>query len=795
MIYLLMKKLISTGAKLLKHILPLMFVGIFCGSLYAQQLKQTVRGTVVDKVSQTPIIGATIVVLNSSPVIGAATDANGMFILKNVSVGRQTIKVTYMGYKAATLSNLVINSGKEVVLNINIEEEIIEAKEAVVKANIIKTKPLNDMATVSTRTFSVEETQKFAAAVNDPARMATSFAGVVGGHDGNNMISIRGNSPNALLWRMEGVEIPNPNHFSSVGTSGGGISILSAQLLANSDFMTGAFAAEYGNALGGVFDLKLRKGNNQKREYTFQAGVLGVDFATEGPIKKGYDGSYLINYRYSTLSLLELMGLNLTGDATTNFQDLAFNVSLPSKKMGTFGVYGMGGLSTQTAQSKKDTTTWIEDPFKQFEVDFKANTGVFGVNNTKLIRSKSVLKSAIVFSGTDNSVTEQKLNTLYQNRLNYDQSYKQTKLTLTSTLTHKVDAKNSLRTGFICNILGYNFTQKQFIDSLAILQTLINNNGNTQTMQAYAQWQHKLNNRLSTNIGLHTLHLALNNSYSIEPRTSIKYDVTAGSYIALGYGLHGQIQPLGTYFAQNNGSLINKNIGISKAHHYVLTYDFSVTTNTHIKLEAYYQDLFNIPVSKDLSKNFSLVNSVEGFTTMPLANNGKARNYGLEITAERFLHKNFYYLLSASLYQSEYKTQTNVWHNTMFNTNFATTFTGGKEWNLKNKNRVLGVNTKLVYVGGMRYTPIDEVASVAKGRVVYDELKPFSIKNPNYFRVDFRVSLKRNYTRLTSTVSLDLQNATNRANVGGQYYDENAQKVKYWYQTGLIPVLAYKIEF
>ncbi|HSH64445.1 MAG TPA: TonB-dependent receptor, partial [Bacteroidia bacterium] len=327
---------------------------VFTSTLYSQILTQTIRGTVVDKVSQVTLPGATVILINSNPQVGVSTDQDGKFQLNNVPVGKQSIKITFLGYKEINLPDLAVNSGKELVLNIQLEEDIQAINEVVVTDKVEKNKPLNEMSTVSTRTFSVEETQKFAAAANDPLRMALAFAGVVSGGDFNNMISIRGNSPNGLLWYMEGVEIPNPNHFSNVGTSGGGISILSSQLLSNSDFSTGAFAAEYGNALSGVLDLKLRKGNSRKQEYTVQLGVLGADVSTEGPFKKGYDGSYLINYRYSTLSILGKLGVPL-GDAITNFQDLSLNISLPTKKLGTFGVFGFGGLSEQKSIPVKDS--------------------------------------------------------------------------------------------------------------------------------------------------------------------------------------------------------------------------------------------------------------------------------------------------------------------------------------------------------------------------------------------------------------------------------------------------------
>ncbi|MDP1803149.1 MAG: TonB-dependent receptor, partial [Bacteroidota bacterium] len=395
----------------IKLILAFVLSGIVC-TLNAQTLFQTVRGTVVDKISQTPIPGAVIQVINMEPAMVTTTDENGKFTFINVPVGKQSLNITYLGYKPSALQNLSVNSGKELVLNINLEEDIKQMTEVEVTAKVEKNKPLNEMSTVSTRAFSVEETQKFAAAANDPARMALAFAGVVSGPDGNNMISIRGNSPNGLLWRMEGVEIPNPNHFSNVGTSGGGISILSSQLLNNSDFSTGAFAAEYGNALSGVFDLKLRKGNNQKREYTIQLGVLGADVAAEGPFKKGYDGSYLINYRYSTLSVLGKIGVPL-GDAITNFQDLSFNIYLPTKKVGSFSVFGFGGISDQTTYAKPDSLKWAEDEWLRYSSKFSANTGAVGLTNTKLFNNQSYLKTALVFSGTENGYDENKMQDDY----------------------------------------------------------------------------------------------------------------------------------------------------------------------------------------------------------------------------------------------------------------------------------------------------------------------------------------------------------------------------------------------
>ncbi len=771
-------------------------------SLQAQVLTQTVRGTVLDKISQEPLPGTVVVVINADPVNGAITDAEGQFKLLNVPVGKQTFKLTMTGYKEIMLQNLSVNAGKELVLTVNMEEDINVVSEVVITAKTDKNKPLNEMSAVSARTFSVEETQKFAAAVNDPARMASSFAGVISADDGNNHISIRGNSPNGLQWRMEGVEIPNPNHFSAIGTSGGGISILSTQLLSNSDFSTGAFAAEYGNALSGVFDLKLRKGNNEKREYTLQAGVLGFDFSAEGPFKKGYEGSYLVNYRYSTLSVLDRIGVPL-GDAVTNFQDLSFNISLPAGNAGAFTLFGFGGLSDQRSTAKKDSLLWKEDDYYRLNTRFYSNTGAVGLTHTKLFENKSYLKTVLAISGTQNGDVADKLLEDYTTTARiYDEAYLQSKITLSSVYTKKQTVKSSFRTGIVTNQLNYDLHLSAIEDSTNTMTETIKSKEGSQTIQAFFQWNYKFTPRLTGNVGVHYLAFMLNNSNSIEPRASLKFEVNPRHNLSFGYGLHSQLQTIGLYFVKTqtaDGQTImpNRNMGLSKSHHLVLGYDWNITDHTHIKTEIYYQYLFNVPVSADPKSTYSVLNSLWDYHTEKLVNKGLGKNYGVDLTIERFLHRNLYYLVSASVFESKYKPLTGQWYNTRFNTNYATCVTLGKDWTLseKRKKRIIGFNIKSMYIGGFRYTPIDLPASLVAGETQYVDAQTFGKRNPDYWRLDVRISLKRNYAKATGTLALDLQNATNHKNVGGQYFDSKTGDIKYWYQTPLIPILSYRLEF
>lgn len=781
-----------------KCFLSAFFTIFFAAAGLAQNYTQTLKGTVLDKAVKSPLIGATVVVLGIEPTMGAMTDADGRFRLPAVPVGKHTVRITYLGYKELVVSNVTVNSGKEVELTIEMDEDLLVAKEVVIRARMEKQKPLNELSTVSARTFSVEETQRFAAAVNDPARMASAYAGVNVANDGNNVIVIRGNAPNGLLWRMEGVDIPNPNHFSAVGTSGGGISILSAQLLSNSDFLTGAFAAEYGNALSGVFDLKLRKGNSEKREYTLQAGVLGLDVAAEGPMRLGNQtGSYLVNYRYSTLSILGKLGVNI-GDAVTNFQDLSFNLWMPAGRLGQFTLFGMGGLSNQNYSGKPDSLRWAENADEQYGWNFKANTGVTGLTHSIVLNERTYLKTVVAVSGTQNGQQSDEYQDDYSLRRLFDGSYRQTKTTVSSTLTHKFNARHLLRSGAYINVMQYRFGQQEWDDDAERLVEQLRNTGAATSLDAFAQWQYRATERLTLNAGAHGIYFFLNNTYSLEPRAAVKYAFNERQSLSLGYGLHGQMQPLGVYFIKNeNNELPNRDLGFSKAQHLVLSYDHNLPGNWHIKPELYYQALFNVPISRDEQDAFSMLNVPDGFVAEILRNGGKGRNYGVELTLEKFLTNGFYFLLSGSLFKSEYQGSDGIWRNTRFNTAYVSSLVSGKEWNWnrRHKNRTFGLNLKLTWSGGNRETPIDLAASAEQEKTVYFEDRAFEDQMPYYLRIDTGVRLKRNYQRLTTTLSLDIQNTTNRQNIFGRYYDTRSGAVKYWYQAPMIPVLSYRVEF
>jgi hypothetical protein len=651
---------------------------------------------------------------------------------------------------------------------------------------------------VSARSFSVEETQKYAAAVNDPARMAANFAGVMAGDDGNNQIVIRGNSPSGLLWRMEGLDVPNPNHFAAAGSSGGGISILSAQLLSNSDFVTGAFAAEYGNAMSGVFDLKLRRGNNENREYTLQAGILGMNLAAEGPIAKNYKGSYLVNYRYSTLSILSKIGFSFT-PSTTNFQDLSYNIYLPTRRYGTFTLFSFGGLSNQFYNVVKDSSQWKTESEKYGD-RFISNTGFWGATHQLNISKKSLLKTALGYSVFQGAYNRNYVLQDYSMQNVYDQQNINKKLTLSSVLNQRLNSRCVLRSGIILASIDFSFNEQMREQPLSLMRTTVDARHRTHSLQAFSQMQYKLAEKLTVNAGLHYLLLLLNNSCSIEPRAAIRWDVHAKHTLSLGYGNHSQLQGWGVYFASQTDSAgqkstPNKNLKFSKAHHYVFSHNYAISNTLRLKSELYYQHLYRIPVSVADSNTLSAINVQGDFVRDELINKGTGDNYGLEISLEKQLHRHFYGMLSTSFYQSKYRAANGKQYNTKFNGNAIVNLTTGKDFVASNNRRTLGLHLKVVYAGGYRTTPINLQQSTYHQTTIYYQDSAYVNQLPVYFRTDLRISMKWNRRRLTSTLSLDIQNVTNRMNVYDQLYDVDTRSVKTYYQTGLLPILNYKVEF
>lgn len=785
---------------------------LLTATAFGQSLVQNIRGKVVDEVTAYPLPGATVLLLDSESNRGVSTDANGCFEINEVPVGRQSIMVSFIGYETKTVSNFLLTSAKEVFLEVRLREQVTTMNELLVQLKTDKENAINNMAVVSSRSISIEETERFAGSLGDPARMASAFAGVMSQSDTRNDIVIRGNSPMGVQWRLDGMEIPNPNHFAAMGTTGGPVSMLNNNLLTRSDFLTGAFPAEFGNALSGIFDLNMRSGNNKQREYVGQVGFNGFELGAEGPFGKtgkANKASYLANFRYSTLDVINRLGFDLgTGFAIPKYKDLTFIIDVPGTKLGRFKVIGLWGESLMQLgrQTGKGLTTGFIS--RGTATDFGSSLGFLGLTHVYYFNEKTRIRTTLSGQYAESTTLYDSIYTQPNRTVTvYSGLQSESKLTFTSEFKQKINDKNNYSIGVILDKYMINYVDStNFPEFHRFVQTL-DINGDIFMTRAYAQWQHIFSNKLSVYGGLYYQYFGLNNQITYEPRLSLKWQMSRKSIFTLGYGKHSQTQPKSIYYHQfwdsgtDSYSKTNIDLSLSKSDHYVMGYNLMLNRDLRVKLEAYYQYLYDIPGKRDLNtafdRQFAMVNAGDFFTIPKenfLENNVKGENHGLEFTFEKFLNRGYYFLLTTSLFESKYKPSDGVWRNNAFNGNFVVNVLGGYEISLSEK-AMITIDLKTVLAGGRRYVPFDIERSIATHSAVKNWDRAWENKYDNYFRTDLRLGFKYNIRKVSAEWGVDLQNLTNYKSIFMEEYDVNRGELYQVYQQGFLPMVLFRIQF
>jgi len=763
-------------------ILFFVFSGVVSG-----QNTQAVRGRIIDKNTQAPISDAHVWISIEKNITGTTTDHQGNFIIEKIPVGRHNVYAKALGYEDFVVSNVLVYSVRETVLEIPMIEKEISLGEVTVRPSVDKDLPLNRMATASVRMFSTEEASRYAGAWGDPARMAANFAGVSASNDSRNDIIIRGNSPLGLLWRLDGFDIPNPNHFSITGSSGGAISMINNNQLTNSDFYTGAFPAEFGNAISGVFDLKLRNGNNSKQEFLASIGFNGAEIGAEGYFSKKSDASYLINARYSFLEALYKMGMDFgTDGGIPKYRDLCAKINIPVKK-GNLSFISLSGLNKiELEDDMNDENRWKQGDVGEYfiERDYQL---FFGTNYTHRFNGNTRLGNRLSYQYYEayrsveaiafKNVTRWKTysNTTGEGRIDW-----------TSSLFHRVNSRNFFESG-----IGGNF----YMTSLHGQKYVKNIDENSLLLKMYGQWQRRMNDKITVTPGFYTHYYMLTNSFSIEPRMGLQWKTSSTTEINFGTGLYSQIQPRLVYFYQDQeGQLPNKSLKFTDSWQTVAGFSWKFAQSFRLKPEIYYQYLFNVPVMKDIEQE-SIINFDENFNLFTsFVNKGTGKNYGIELTLEKFLSNNFYFLITTALYQSKYKGNDLIERNTKFNGNYSLNILGGYEWKI-GKNNLLSANFKSGAFGGKRRLPQRLITDDFGTRVEYVYSQAYVSQYPNYFRLDLNGNMKMNFKKLALEFFIELANVTNHKNVWTQYFNLERQEEVYIYHYGFTPIGGVKVFF
>ncbi len=784
---------------ILKATLIFILLVISSAALLAQSsddntpLTQTIRGVVTDRASGYPLAYATVHLIGQSDK-SATTDENGAFTIPGVSLGRHDLEARFVGYEPAVIREILVSSSKEVRLEIPLKENLQQLSEVVVRPSVNKEQPLNKMAVTGARMLSVEEGSRYAGALDDPARLVSSFAGVASSLTSNG-ISIHGNAPHLLQWRLEDVEIPNPNHFADVSTLGGGfLSSLSAHVLGNSDFFTGAFPAEYSNAISGVFDMKLRNGNNQRYENTFQVGILGIDVTSEGPFSRKHNSSYIINYRYSTTGLArKIVGLSEVMD----YQDLNFKLNFPTRRAGTFSVWGTG-LIDKVEPDLQDPSEWEYKDDPKYTVS-KQRTGSGGVSHRYFFNNQSLWKTSLAATYFDMDVDEDIYDTNLKSSPFMKIKRKNTNIILTSSFNRKYSARHTNQTGFTYTKMYYDMNMKLAPFEKQPLENLTESSGNTDLISAYTSSSVELGKGVSFNVGINGQYLALNNHWTIEPRAGIKWQAAPRSTFALAYGLHSRMEKMDVYFVrpvETGDKLVNKDLDFTKTHHLMLSYNYRLSENVNLRIEPYFQYLFDVPTEENGS--YSVLNRTNFYVEGALVNKGKGRNLGIDLTLERYLNKGWYYMITGSLFDSRYSGGDGKWHSTRFNRNFIVNGLIGKEWMMgRYKQNVLSVNLKATLQGGDRYSPVDEAATMTHPdkETQYDESRAYSQQFSPQVITNATVSFKINKRKSSHEFAVKVINLTGATQYSGHEYNLQTGVIEPYEQTTLIGNVSYKLQF
>jgi hypothetical protein len=806
------KKVITQKMKTI-YISTLTFLLIMSlNHLLSAQATQLIKGTVTDQQSELPLVGVAVELIDENGGRGQVTDLDGQFVLPEVPVGRQALRFSYLGYETVTIPNVLVTAGKEVVLEISMVESVLEMDEIVVTATVEKDRAQNELATISARSFNLEEVTRYSGGRNDVARLAGNFAGVAVADDSRNDIVIRGNSPTGVLWRLEGIPIPNPNHFSTFGTTGGPVSALNPNLLSNSDFLTSAFPAEYGDALAGVFDIGFRSGNKDRYEFMFQlAAFSGLEAMVEGPLSNNNKSSFLVSYRHSFVQLADQLGIPIGTNATPDYRDLSFNLDFGNGKAGKFSLFGIGGTSRiDFLGADTESDDLFADPNEDSYP--RSRLGIVGLRHNILAGNDGYIRTVLSFSTAQNDYTQDNILPDGEKRRTVEVEDITDTYSWSSFWNKKFSPRFTARTGVMLQHFRINTevndrenTPDFDGDGIPDWMKVRDFNGGMSLLQAYTQGQYRLGQKWTVNAGLHAQYLDINGNFALEPRLALNWQFHPRQRLNLGYGLHHQMQPFPLFFFEEEVTpgqytRSNKDLDFIRSHHFVLGYDLKLGTDWRIKTEAYYQAIDQAAVEKTPS-SFSLLNAGADFIfpqVGSLTNEGTGTNYGVELTVEKFFSQGYYGLFTASLFDATYEGSDGIERNSAFNNGYVLNFLAGKEIKIgKDKRNALTFDTKFTTAGGRYYTPVDVEASRVAGEEVLLDEEAFSLRYDPYLRLDvkFGYQLNSKTKKISQQFFLDLQNITNNENIFVKRYNQATQQVNDVLQSGFFPDILYRLQF
>lgn len=747
---------------------------------------QQIFGTITDEISAAPIDGAQVSVVKSGQLVKSFnTKVNGQFFFDSLSPGYYHLIVVAKGFQTMTRSEILIAGGKQQIVNVEMVSPNQLLSGALIKSEGILNRENQLLGEIGLKR---EQIFRYPAVNFDPARLAASFSGIAQTDDGTNGLSIRGNSPGTLRWRLAGIDIVNPNHLPNAGTfddraasSSGGVLLFSAQLLSNCSAITGAYSPGLGDVNGGIMDMHLREGNTRRPEHTVQAGLTGLDVATEGPVPGG--GSYLVNYRYSTVGILGLLGISFGGERI-GFQDLSFQTSLKGKKGGTWKAFAVSGVSHNRFYPKTDS---IRNYKETRNIDFKSQTEISGWTFQKSVGFRTNVQMSMVFSGQKNAREEASRvveSSIRDGNTEFRVGYQ-------TNVTHHLTERIRLKGGLYFQGIGYRSYSQ--VDS----SPQLDQSTQIRMLQPWISstiWSRNRKWMLMT--GIHSINLAQKsatiNDARLEPRIALQYKIGNKHRLLGSHVWHSQLAPLWVLADKNNDRL-----ELVRSRSATLAYLFQIGTNTNFKLEGFLQSQKQVPVSS-IAGVFSVINE-QALRSLPaLRQDGKGLNRGVEISLDRKMEGSWFFNANLSFLDSRFMVD-GIWRSSRWDIGRQNNLVVGKEWYRNRKKGItntFGINMRLMQRGGFRSMPIDEQESELFGETRFNADNGYTAKENPYARADVRICWRKSRdSRRNALFAIDIQNVTNRDNIGYLFYDPFLKLIAKKSQLGLIPNLSWRVEF
>ena len=733
----------------------LLFCNITISFLLAQPVHQ-VKGTVIDKSSRQPLefINVMIVGLNK----GGVTNAEGKFSIGQVPPGIYRLQASAIGYKTVTTPEYILST-RDLHIQIEMEENQTELEGVTVTASPFR----RDIESpVSLRIIGLQEIEKSPGANRDISRIVQSYPGVAFSPIGyRNDLIVRGGSPSENRFYLDGVEIPNINHFSTQGASGGPVGILNADLIREVNFYTGAFPTDKGNALSSVLDFKLRDGDMERNSLKATLGASEVSLASNGHL--GKKTSYLVSVRQSYLQFLfDMLGLPFL----PTFTDAQFKLKTRFDARNELTVLGLGGIDKMKLNTKADDedNEYILSYLPKIQQETFTLGAVYrhyaGAHVQSVVASHSYLNNR---------------NTKYQQNDESDPDHLMLRLRSTEQNTQlRLENSSSFRNWKVT--VGTSLDYSQY--SNTTFQKVYTDRAQTFDYHTYLgimRWglfgtinYTSIDERFTASLGLR----ADANNYSaamkdlsdqLSPRLSLSYQLTEHWSLSGNAGLYYQLPPYTALgFKNNNGLYANK-----YALRYMQVSQGSIGLNWRkgdtfeVSVEGFYKDYDKIPLS--VADGIPLTCKGNDYGVIGnelLTSTAQGRSYGAELLLKWLVAKKLNLASSFTLFKSEYRTDkeseyiASAWDN-RFIFNLRGTYNLPRHWS---------VGMKVSCIGGAPYTPYDADKSSlvtawnAQGKPYYDYTRYNEERLPAFTQVDIRIDKTFYLKRCMLGFYIDLQN-------------------------------------